>query len=105
MWSSTFLDKARHIPVLLALPHEKRFQVSGNDSIEWVLFRIAGPVDGGGGHAGIAECKPLRIPLHNGDSTLHHGLSEKSRLDRDNIIAFVSSLPTSVFRECRSTVL
>jgi len=48
------LDELWHIPVALALSGEKRFQMSGDDSIERVVFQIARPVRGIGSHEGIA---------------------------------------------------
>ena len=78
MLSSTFLDKAGNVPIPFTLSGQERFQMSGDDSIQRVFFRVSRPVDGMGGHEGIAECKPLPIRPHNGDSNLHHGLRGKS---------------------------
>jgi hypothetical protein len=72
------LDKRRHIPVPLALPCEKRFQVSGNDAIEWIFFRIARPVDLVKSHRDIAECKILRNCPDNRTSGLQGIVAKKS---------------------------
>ena len=82
--SSTFLDERRHIAVVFALAGEERFEMSGNDSKQRILFRIARPVDVLGSHKDIPECKPRRIgPLHR-DSNLRLAAPEKIRRDRDN---------------------
>ena len=70
--------KRRHMLVALALPGEERFQISGDNSIERTLFRIARPVYGVDGHGRIAVCNRRRIRLHNRDSNLRDGLPGKS---------------------------
>ena len=79
--------------VAFLLMGEEGLQLLGDDPIQQRRFRIARPVVVDS-HEGIAECKPLRIRLHNRVTNRHHGLGERIRLDHDNIIAFVSSLPT-----------
>ena len=66
------------VPIPFALSGEKRFQISGDDSIQRVFFRISRPVDGIDSNEGIAECKPLPIRPHNEDGNSHHGLRGKS---------------------------
>ena len=72
------LDKAGHVPVPFALSGQESLQVSGDDSIQRVFFRISGPVDGIDGHEGIDECNALPIHPRNGDSNLQQGLRGKS---------------------------
>ena len=47
------LDKAGNVPIPFALSREKRFEMSGDDSIERAFFGIARPVDGIDCHEGI----------------------------------------------------
>jgi len=47
------LHKRRDLPVPLALSGEERLQMSGDNSIERVLFRIAGPIGDVESHEGI----------------------------------------------------
>jgi hypothetical protein len=47
------LDEAGHTSLPIALPCEKRFQMSFHNSIEWVFFLIARPVHGVDGHEGM----------------------------------------------------
>ena len=95
MWSSTFFNKTGNIAIPFTLSGEKRFQMSSDDTIKWVFFRIARPVGGVDGHEGIGDCNWTRNPLHNCLSNFHHRRHRKIRLDRDNRVAFVSYLPTS----------
>jgi hypothetical protein len=90
--------------VPLVLSGQERFQISGDNFIERTLFRIARPVYDADGHEGIAVCNRQRIRLHNRDNNLH-GPYGKIRLDRDNIIAFVSSLSTSTATPVRCPFL
>jgi len=39
------LHELRDVPIMLALLREERFQISGNDAVERILFGIARPVD------------------------------------------------------------
>ena len=92
MWSSTFLDESGHIAVPPALPRKERFQVPGNDSIQWIVFGIPRPVGMLDCHDGFRRMQAVRIRPHNGDSDLHSGGRPKIRFIRDNFIAFVSTL-------------
>ena len=49
------LDESRDIPVTLPLAGEERFQISRNDSIKQILFRMTRPVDVLDCHEDIAE--------------------------------------------------
>jgi hypothetical protein len=65
--------------------------MSGNNSIHRIIFGIARPVGLFDTHDHMAECKPGRILLSSRDNNLQR--MGKIRLDRDNSIAFVASLP------------
>jgi len=43
MWISTFLDEARHLPLVILLGRQKRFQLASHDLIEERLFGITRP--------------------------------------------------------------
>jgi len=64
MLSSTFFDKTGDIVIAFTLSGEKSFQMSGDDTIKWVFFRIARPVRDVDNHEGIAECNGARNPPH-----------------------------------------
>ena len=57
MLSSTFLHELRDVPIMLALLREERFQISGNDAVERILFGIARPVDVFKSHRDVRACK------------------------------------------------
>ena len=69
--------------------------MSGDDATEWVFFRIARPV-AVDSHEGIAECNWARNPLDNRLSNFRAGYHGQVRLESDNMVAFVSFLPTLV---------
>jgi hypothetical protein len=54
------LHKRGDLPVPSALSGEERLQISSNNSIERVLFRIAWPVGGTECHEDIGECNWTR---------------------------------------------
>jgi hypothetical protein len=47
-------NKTRNVPVALALPGEKRFQISTDQLVQRILFGIARPVSAVEGHNTIA---------------------------------------------------
>ena len=55
------LHELRNIPIMLALPGQKRFQISGNDAVERILLGIARPVDIFECHRDVCACKRQRI--------------------------------------------
>jgi hypothetical protein len=62
--------KPRNVPVALTLSSQKGFQMSGDDSIERVVFWIAWPIRGIENHEGIAGCKPRRNASGNSISEI-----------------------------------
>ena len=48
------LDKTRDVAIAFTLTRKERFQMSGDDSIERIVFRIARPVHGVDSHEGVA---------------------------------------------------
>jgi len=51
------LHELRDVPIMLALLREERFQISGNDAVERILFGIARPVDVFKSHRDVRACK------------------------------------------------
>jgi hypothetical protein len=84
------------VPVALTLSSQKGFQMSGDDSIERVVFWIARPIRGIENHEGIAGCKPRRNASGNSISEIQGVQDGKVRFQRDNRVALVMTLPTLV---------
>src|SRR5262245_9652291 len=53
----TQFPQTRNVAVAFTLASEEGFQMSGDDSIKRVVFRIGRPVPAVGNHSGIASCK------------------------------------------------
>jgi hypothetical protein len=86
--------KPRNVPVAFTLAGQERFQVPGDDSVHRVVFRIARPVCDVDSHEGIGGCKLRRNASGNSISEIQGVHNGKVRLQRDNRVALVMTLPT-----------
>jgi hypothetical protein len=66
------------ISITLALLRKEGFQVSGNDAVDRILFRIARPVDVFKSHRDVRECTRLRIPAGRENNDLRLSSVENS---------------------------
>jgi hypothetical protein len=85
------LHKLRDVSIMLVLLCQERVQISGNDAVERILFRIAGPVDVS--HRDV-RMQAAEHPAGRKDSDLQF-LPVKNSLNRDKDVAFVPDLATS----------
>ena len=83
----------RNIPVPFTLAGQECFQMSGNNSVDRILFGIARPVDLLATHEHMAECKPARILLSSRDNNLQGAGWEKS--------GWIAITPSRLSRLCR----
>ena len=78
MLSSTFLDEDRHMAIPLTLASEERLQMSGDDTVERILFGIARPIGLLDRHENIGECKLLHMWPSNEANRLQPAMRGKS---------------------------